>query len=122
MNPYITLVFTIASNVVGQILIKKGMLNAGKVPENSKAILIFLLKVMFQSPYILIGLILAVLSMLSWMATVSKLPLGFAYSFISLGFPLVQVCSIIFFGETVSLVRWAGLAVLVFGMYLIGKG
>lgn len=123
MNPYITLIITITSNVVGQVLLKKGMLNAGKIPSTDlRNLLTFLIKTMILNPFILSGLFLAVFSTMCWMVTVSKLSLGFAYSFVSLAFPLVMLMSVVFFKENVSITTWIGMAILMIGLFVIAKG
>lgn len=123
VSPYATLVFTLLSNVIGQILIKKGMLTADKLQSSEiKKTVFYLIKTMVINPYILAGLILAVISTMCWMFTVSKLPLGFSYSFVSLAFPLVMILSVVLYHESVSLTSWIGMIVLMIGVILIAKG
>jgi drug/metabolite transporter (DMT)-like permease len=121
MNIFTSLLITIVTMAFGQVLVKKGMLNAGPVPSGSTDIVMFLLKNMTTNPHIIGGLLLAVFSTGGWMITLSKAELSFAYPFMSLAFPLVLVLSGFFLGESIPLMRWIGLAVVLLGLYFISK-
>jgi drug/metabolite transporter (DMT)-like permease len=122
MLSYITLFFTVIATVVGQVLTKKGMLLAGQTPSNIRDLLFFIIKNMTTNLYIVVGLVLAVLSTISWMLTLSKLKLSFAYPFMSLTFPLILFFSALLLGETVSLYRWIGICVVLVGLIIVSMG
>jgi drug/metabolite transporter (DMT)-like permease len=122
MLPYLTLFFTVFATVCGQLLTKKGMLFAGSLPTKSREIIIFIIKNMITNVYIIFGLLLAVLSTISWMLTLSKLKLSFAYPFMSLSFPLILFFSSILLGETVSPLRWLGICVVMIGLIIVAIG
>jgi multidrug transporter EmrE-like cation transporter len=121
MIAYITLLITILSTVVGQVLMKKGVILSGPIPSDTREQIIYIIRSLFYNPYILGGLILAVITTISWIATISKLQLSFAYPFMSLAFPLVLVASGIFFGENISPMRWIGIMVIMIGLIIVAK-
>ncbi len=71
--------------------------------------------------HVLAGLFFSVVSILSWMVALSKLTLGQAYPFMSLSFPLVLLCSMFFFGETVSVIKWFGVILIVLGLIITSR-
>lgn len=122
MNVYSTIFFTITATVVSQILTKKGMLLAGRMPSKPFDILTFLFKTMTLNPYVLGGLLLSVLASMSWIATLSRTNLSFAYPFMSLAFPMVLLLAGLIFGETISMVRWMGIIIIMIGLVMVAKG
>uniref|UniRef100_UPI00373AE222 EamA family transporter n=1 Tax=Gordoniibacillus kamchatkensis TaxID=1590651 RepID=UPI00373AE222 len=73
----------------------------------------------FTNIYILSGIIMSVITTLSWMATLAKVPLSFAYPFISLALPLVLIFSSLLFGDHVSLARWCGVFLIIIGLIVV---
>ena len=122
MLHYLTLFFCVAATAGGQLLIKKGMMTAGAAPTERGELILFFLKLLFLNPYIFSGLALAVLSTVSWMYTVSKLSLSFAYPFYSAAFPLVLLFSALLFGEQVSTIRWVGMGIIMIGLVFVSRG
>ncbi|MDA8441856.1 MAG: EamA family transporter [Peptococcaceae bacterium] len=121
-SSFITITITIAATVAGQLLTKKGMSLAGPMPADKGSILVFLLRTMLLNPYVLAGLLMAVLAAMSWMATLSKTELSYAYPFMSLAFPLVLLLSSLIFHESFSLARWLGITVIIAGVIIVAKG
>lgn len=70
------------------------------------------------SPWIWCALLLAGSAFVAWMIVLKKLPLSFAYPFISLTFPLVVLGSVLIFGEKVSAMQVLGLVLIVVGVSL----
>ncbi len=112
----LTIVFT----VVGQIAVKYGMTSVGAVPAAPEEWPAFFLRAVTNG-YVVLGLVLAGLAALSWMATVSKMDLSLAYPFMSLAIVLVLVLSGLFFGERVPWTRWVGVAVVCLGIFLAAR-
>jgi multidrug transporter EmrE-like cation transporter len=61
------------------------------------------------------------ISILLWMAVLSKVEVSFAYPFLSIGYVVAALVGYQFFGESLSLVRIAGIAVICVGVYLISR-
>ncbi len=58
---------------------------------------------------------------LLWMYILKKYPLSLAYPLVSLSYVISMFYAILFFHETVTLSRWIGCALIVFGCMLILK-
>lgn len=121
MIQYLALVYTIIATAAGQILMKKGMMSFSVRPATANIIL-QMLKLMVTNPYIFLGLLMAVTSTVSWMMTLSRLELSFAYPFLSLAFPLVLIFSFIILGEKSSIMQCLGIFVIFIGLVIISKG
>lgn len=60
-------------------------------------------------------------SSILWMYIVKHYPLSVAYPMISLSYVFGMVAAVVFFHETVSITKWAGVALIVMGCCLIAK-
>ena len=100
-----TVVFTVA----GQIMVKRGVLTlAGDAG---------LLRAATQ-PWIVAGLLCAVFAAVAWIKALTYFPLSVAYPFMSLSFVLVALLSTWVLGEHVKGTQWAGLAIVLLGLYI----
>jgi multidrug transporter EmrE-like cation transporter len=86
------------------------------VTFNSGTILTFLL-----NPGVWGGLILYGISAICWLWVLSRVQLSYAYPVLALSFPLVVGGSYLFFGESVSFIRWGGVGVIMLGVSLLAR-
>lgn len=116
---YFGILSTIIFTVLGQILVKKGVLEAASYLEikDFKSFFEFL-KVSLFDKFVLMGLFSAVLAALSWLFALQKIPLNKAYPFMAISFVLVPYFSMFFFNEIVPLTRWIGISFIVLGIIL----
>ena len=61
------------------------------------------------------------LSILLWMAVLSKVEVSFAYPFLSIGYVVAAVVGYYFFGESLSVIRIVGIVIICIGVYLISR-
>jgi drug/metabolite transporter (DMT)-like permease len=115
------ILLTVVFTVVGQLLVKYGMLRVGASPTQMASWPQFLLRTL-TNPGIVAGLACAVLAAVSWMVALSRSELSFAYPFMTLAIVLVLALSGLLFGERVSLVRWLGVAVVCLGLVIAARG
>ena len=118
MTNYIILGISILLAVTGQLLMKKGMLVFGTFPVSQ-----FLSKIipMFLNPYVFVGFACFGLSSVFWLVILSRLELSLVYPMVSVAYVLVAIASLIFFKENVTLMRWLGIMVIIFGVFLISR-
>ncbi|MCJ8014417.1 EamA family transporter [Paenibacillus sp. KQZ6P-2] len=108
---YILLLLNIILLVCGQILFKLGLQNSGGLHWMK----------LISSVHIWSGLCLYGLATLLWFAVLSRLPLSVAYPLQSLAYVLALIPAYFLFHETMSITKIAGVAVIIFGAYLIVK-
>jgi multidrug transporter EmrE-like cation transporter len=111
---------TIIGTVAGQLMLKSGMLQVGQMPSNTKDYLPFFFKALTNFRVIL-SLFLAFIAAMGWIAAVSKLKLSYAYPFMASTFAIVLIFSRILFNEEISLIRWIGVFVIWFGVFLVSR-
>ena len=121
---HVYLVATIVLSVYSQLIMKwriSGRFAGLKIPDGLWPKVVALLTVLFD-PYIFTGLVATFASGLCWMATMSKLEIGYAYPFTSLGFVAVVLLSALFFGESLNAWRIIGVLLIVAGVTVASQG
>jgi drug/metabolite transporter (DMT)-like permease len=61
------------------------------------------------------------LASLLWMWIVKVFPFSMAYPMVSLSYVFGMLAAIVFFHEEVSMMKWAGVILIVLGCFLIAK-
>ena len=116
------LLLAISFGVVSQLIIKWQM-SAFSFDDyetwQDKFILAFS---MLLNPYIIIALILTLLAGVTWMIAMTKFEISYAYPFTLLGLVLVTIFSVVFFGESISVYKIGGIALIILGVVVISKG
>ena len=59
--------------------------------------------------------------MLLWMVVLSRLEVGYAYPFLSLGYVVAAVAGYYFLGESLSILRIAGILVICLGVFMVAR-
>ena len=118
MVNYTLLAASILLAVVGQLLMKKGMLVFGAFPVRQ---LLYKIIPIFLNPYVFLGLAFFGLSAILWLVVLSRLELSLVYPMVSVAYILVALFSWFLFKENVTLVRWLGILVIVLGVFLISR-
>ena len=77
---------------------------------------------MLLNPYIIISLALTLLAGVTWMIAMTKFEISYAYPFTLLGLVLVTIFSVVFFGESISVYKIGGIALIILGVVVISKG
>jgi multidrug transporter EmrE-like cation transporter len=116
-SPVTLLLTAVALGVVGQMVMKTGMTKVGQINAFNLSVLVK----MFTNPTVLGGIACYALSSVVYLMAISKLPLSFAYPMVGLGYVVVVLLSWLLFKEPVSWVRWAGVALICGGAFLIGR-
>lgn len=117
---YVYIFLTIIFTVYGQIVIKWQVLKVNEVPSEPLQKIAFLCQLL-MNPWIITGFMAAFLAAIAWMLAIAKLPLSYAYPFVSLSFVFVSGLSALFFKETLSIYTIMGLALIVLGIVVMGQ-
>jgi multidrug transporter EmrE-like cation transporter len=111
---------TVGFTVLGQILVKQGMLEVGRMPTEIPNVPSFLWRALTNVKVVL-GFGSAFMASLCWIVAISRSELSFAYPFMGLGIVLVLVLSPIFFGEFVPMTRWLGVLIVCIGIWVASQ-
>lgn len=100
----------------GQVLLKFGLARMEPFGWNAR----FWHSALLNLPFAGSGLSFGAASVL-WMYIVKHYPLSMAYPMVSLSYVMGMWAAILFFHEDVSIVKWIGVSLIVFGCILIAK-
>jgi multidrug transporter EmrE-like cation transporter len=118
---YVYVACTVLLTVYGQLVIKWQVAGAGSLPAET-ADKVWFLANLLVNPWIMSALAAALLAAVSWMAAMTKLDLSHAYPFLSAVFVLVPLASVLLFHEPVTAPKVIGLALIVAGILVGGRG
>jgi drug/metabolite transporter (DMT)-like permease len=111
----------VVCGVTGQVTLKVGMTRVGAIGADSLASPIQLVQRVFLQPLVISGLGCYVLGAVVWLAVLSRVPLSLAYPSLALSYVLTAFLAMMFLGEQVSGLRWAGIATICVGVVLISR-
>jgi len=112
---------SISLAVVGQLLLKMGMLRIGRFSLNISTIVQQYARILLN-PFVIAGIVSFALSMLVWLYVLSRLELSIAFPFVALNYVLILFVSHFLLKETITPFKIMGVAVIVLGVFLISRG
>lgn len=113
------LLFGLACESTGVILLKKGMTHIGELHGYNAAELFRVFKAGLISPQILLGVFFEAVFFACLLLLMSKSDISFLWPLTALSFVFATFAAMIFLGETVSWVRWVGVALIMIGAAFI---
>jgi drug/metabolite transporter (DMT)-like permease len=114
LKTWICAAVVVFANVFGNLFLKRGM------PAELATPLAYI-EALFR-PWVALGVALLIVWLLSRMALLSWADLSYVLPVTSVGYVLVALAGKFFLGEEISLKRWAGIALIVAGVALVGGG
>lgn len=115
-----TLVFVcIMCAAGGQTALKSGMGQVGEIGSLRQLLNLGTLVRIFTNHRVLAGMSLYVISMVLWLGALSNLKLSFMYPLLSLSYVLTAISAFLFLGESLTLINWVGISLVVGGCLLI---
>ena len=118
MMNYLIMATSIALAIAGQLLMKRGMMAFGTFPVSQMLVNVI---PMFLNPWVFIGFVCFGLSSLFWLVVLSRMELSLVYPMVSIAYVIVAIFSWYFFKENLTMMRWAGIAVIILGVVLISR-
>ncbi len=103
----------------GVVLLKKGINKLGDIQRISPAEIVRLVKFGATNPTILLGVFFEALFFGCLLMLLSKSDISFVWPLTALSFVMTTFAALLFLGEQVSSVRWAGVIFIVIGAALI---
>lgn len=111
-----TLVFTVYS----QVIMRWQVVQAGPLPtdfgDRARFVILLLL-----SPWVLSSVVATFLAGVSWMLTMTRFELSYAYPWIGLNFVLIMGAGFLIFNEALSAGKLAGTLLVVIGIVVIAR-
>jgi multidrug transporter EmrE-like cation transporter len=112
---------TIVFTVYGQLIVKWRVGKAGAIPLGTTDRIEYFLR-LFVSPWMLTAWAGVGVAAVCWVYALTKFELSRAYPFMSTTFVLVLIGSAVFFHEHLSVLRIAGLTLIVAGLVVGSQG
>ncbi len=120
MMLYTFLLFVgVVLGVAAQLSLKTGVARIGVRRLRRLSLREFFDRVVCNKP-IIFGFIFYGVSVLLWLVVISELELSYAYPMVASGYFFVALFSKFLFHEKVSRTRWLGIAIIIFGVILVG--
>lgn len=121
MARYLPLILSgVLLNAIAQLALKQGMRQIGHF-DFTPATLISMSWRIGTNGYVVLGLACYVISVAVWLLALSRVEVSFAYPMLSVGYIVTAVAAFYLFGEALTPVRIAGIAVIIFGVFLISR-
>ena len=103
----------------GVVFLKKGITQVGEVKTVSAAEIVRVVKAGVTNPCVVLGVFFEALFFACLLILMSESDISFLWPLTALSFVMTTVAALIFLGETVSSIRWAGVVFIVIGAGLI---
>jgi len=121
------ILFCVMLGSIAQLSLKNGLTSVGRFESDlagPTSVVVqlfgFLLRA-FRNPFVIFGFMLYGVASLAWIVVVSRVPLSLAYPMIALTYVIVVIMSRILFHEDVSTMRFASLAVICLGVFMLSR-
>lgn len=116
----LTLVFIcILCAAGGQTAMKSGMSQVGEIGSMRQLFSLDTLFHIFTNRRVLAGIFLYVISLFLWLGALSSLNVSFMYPLLSLAYVITAIIAFIFLKESITLLRWVGIVLVMGGCLLI---
>jgi drug/metabolite transporter (DMT)-like permease len=113
------LLFGLACESTGVILLKKGMTHIGELDGYTIAEILRVFKTGLTSPQILLGVFFEAIFFGCLLLLMNKSDISFLWPLTALSFVFATFAAMWFLGESVSPVRWIGVALIMLGAAFI---
>lgn len=118
VRKYIVLSVLVALQVLGDVWLSRGMKQIGGSGSNPAALVAIGLQVL-TNPWIMLGVLFLIGSLLLYLAAISRLDLSYVLPMTALKYVLSAFCAWLILGESVSPIRWWGTACVSSGVLLV---
>jgi multidrug transporter EmrE-like cation transporter len=113
------ILIAVATGGIAQTMMKLGTDRVGRFGESPVVEYLFRL---ITSPYVILAILAYGFGVIFYMFMLSRLDLSFLYPVMTaLGLVLATLISSLILGEHVSMVRLGGIAVVILGVFLVGR-
>jgi drug/metabolite transporter (DMT)-like permease len=118
LKTFLMILVMILTGPLGSVLLGNGMKHVGAVVAWPPSLLLHTALRIFTSPSIWLGISCQLLFFVSYMLVLSWADYSFVQPASSLAYGMVALLSYLILGETVSPLRWAGIAIICLGVFV----
>lgn len=93
---------------------------AGTLPEAWPQRINFIFHLLIN-PWVASGILATFLAGITWMLTMTRFELSYAYPWTSLNFVLVLFAGVLIFGESINTAKWLGTGLVIVGVILLAR-
>ena len=115
------LTIAIVAVSVGDVLLSRGMKQIGAISSWEPRLLLKVGSQIFTHPTIIVGILCLSVFFFLWLAVLSWSDLSFVLPLTALSYVVTAVLALIFLGESISPLRWAGTILICLGVVLVTK-
>ncbi len=115
---FVLILIGVLLNAVAQLVLKKGMSLVGSVAISYAGIMHMLVKII-TNVYVYCGLMCYGLSFLVWLMVLSRVEVSYAYPFLSIGYIVAALVGYFYFGESMSIYKVGGIALICLGVFVL---
>jgi drug/metabolite transporter (DMT)-like permease len=110
---------SVVCGVSGQLVLKIGMTQFGRIGADALAEPMTVAWRVLTNPLVMLGLGCYALGAIFWLTVLSRVPLSLAYPTLALTYVAIPLLAWLLLGESISLLRWAGIGVICAGVLLV---
>ena len=121
MRDYILLILNVLLTVIGQILMKQGMIKVGRIDGSLIDVAPKLIQA-FTNPFVIGGISIYGFTTMLWLVILSRVKLSIAYPMLSLGYIFSIFFAWLLFKESMPKTRILGAMIICLGVYLVTSG
>lgn len=107
-------------NAIAQLLLKAGTNAVGHFAFQAENIVPIGLRFALQ-PYILVGILCYVVSLVVWLMALSRVPVSIAYPMLSIGYAINAFIAYHWFGEPLTAQKLLGIGFIILGVVLVTR-
>ena len=120
-SSFILIAASVVCGIGGQILLKMGMVQNGRIDAVSLAQPLQVAVRVLTTPLVLGGLALYVLGAVAWLTVLSRVPLSLAYPYLALSYAFTPILAWVLLSESVPPTRWIGIAIICLGVVVVSR-
>ena len=107
--------------VFGQLSLKSGMTQVGRIDAQALAQPVQLLVRIFTTPIILAGIAMYIVGTLIWLVVLSRMELSFAYPLVATTYVFTPLLAHLLLGEPIPALRWLGIGLILVGVVFVAR-
>jgi len=117
---HIYIVSTIFFTVYSQLVIRWQVSQAGVLPTDFIGKVQFIAQ-LFLNPWIISSILATLFAGISWMLTMSRFEISYAYPWVSINFILMLILGVLLFDESYNLAKVFGTILVIAGLVVIAR-